>query len=527
VNQANPEKTIVKRTIHSCYFQSSGLVVAILLIAFFEAIHLESVPPFSWDEGWTLSVAQNWVERGFYGRLLMGEPVASGLEASVTVTGLVALTFRLLGVGLWQGRTVGLVCFTGALVFLYFLAARIYDRVVAKISIAVVFLGATIFPQLHPILSARQVLAEMPMLFFILGGYVAFYFVLSRSLWFMPLAVVLWAAGAITKGQAPPFLAVSLLLPLLVTILSAQWKVARIIVCGLVSTVVVAKAILWLQILIFRQYGWSRTGLPDIYGVVAFVPDLEIRWLALQVSAFLLPTILGLLYQTRKSLNLTTWTEVRSDVDILRITMLGFTGSWLIWYIFLSNAYPRYALPANFVGSMFAAELLRDLLDKRIEVFSGSLAKRSKKTKFLQGIVNPELLLALLFITVWPLSTLKMLYHVYSVEGDTSVKQVAQFLNTQTRSDAVVETYDSEVQFLLSRRYHFPPDQVHLDLIRRAMVGHKQRIAIDYDPLAANPDYLVVGDFIKGLRLYDPVIRSNAFRLIQSFNKYDIYERVR
>ena len=524
MNQANPEKTIVKRAIQSCYFQSSGLVVTILLIAFLGGIHLESVPPFSWDEGWTLSVARNWVERGFYGRLLMGNPVASGLEASFPVTGLAALAFRLLGVGLWQGRTVGLVCFAGALVFLYFLAARIYDRVVAKISVAALFLTATIFPQLHPILSARQVLAEMPMLFFILGGYVAFYFVLSRSVWFMPLAVVLWAAGAIIKAQAPPFLAVSLLLPLLVTILSAQWKMVRIIVCGLVSTVVVAKAILWLQILIFRQYGWSRTGLSDIYGIVAFVPDLEIRWLALQVSAFLLPTILGVLYQTRKSLNPASWSKVKSDVDILRITILGFTCSWLLWYIFFSNAYPRYALPANFIGSMFTAKLLRDLLDRRVEVFTWNRIGRKKS---LHGIANAELLLAVLITAVWSLSTLKMLYHVYNEEGDSSAKQVAQFLNTQTPSNAVVETYDSEVQFLLERRYHFPPDQVHLDLIRRAMFGHKQRIAIDYDPLASNPDYLVVSDFIKGLRLYDPVIRSNAFRLIRSFNKYDIYERVR
>jgi hypothetical protein len=502
-------------------------IVVIVLIAFLSTIHLESVPALSWDEGWTLSVARNWVERGLYGRLLMGNPAPPQLAASITVTAPAAFAFRLLGVGIWQGRTVGLVFFAGALIFLYFLAARIYDRVVAKITLAAVFLTATIFPQLHPILSARQVLAEIPMLFFILGGYVCFYFVLSRSFWFMPLAVVLWAAGAITKAQAPPFLTAALLLPLALTMLARQWKVARIIACGLVSAFVATEVMLWLQKLMLAQYSWSRTPLSEIYSVVAFVPDPQIRWLALQVSAFLLPTILGVLYETRKSLNRDYCSGKKSNIDILRITMLGFTGSWLIWYLFLSNAYPRYILPANFVGSMFAAKLLRDLLDRRVEVFTWKQGNSSKREKLLRRTVAAEVLLAFMLIAVWSLSTLKMLYRVYVVEGDTSVKQVAQFLNTQTRPDAVVETYDSEVQFLINRRYHFPPDMVHLDLIRRAMVGHKQRVAIEYDPLVANPDYLVVGDFIKGLRLYDPVLHGGAFHLIRTFNRYEIYERVR
>ena len=39
-------------------------------------------PEFWWDEGWTLSVARNVVERGHYGRLLDGQPAPGGLEAS-------------------------------------------------------------------------------------------------------------------------------------------------------------------------------------------------------------------------------------------------------------------------------------------------------------------------------------------------------------------------------------------------------------------------------------------------------------
>jgi hypothetical protein len=53
------------------------------------------------------------------------------------------------------------------------------------------------------------------------------------------------------------------------------------------------------------------------------------------------------------------------------------------------------------------------------------------------------------------------------------------------------------------------------------------RLKIDYDPLAANPDYLVVGHQSKYLGLYDPYLNTGAFRLVKKFSRYDIYQRVR
>ena len=54
-----------------------------------------SGPPPWWDEGWTLSVARNWVERGHYGRLLDGQIAPNGLEASFWVTAPVRIPRRL------------------------------------------------------------------------------------------------------------------------------------------------------------------------------------------------------------------------------------------------------------------------------------------------------------------------------------------------------------------------------------------------------------------------------------------------
>jgi hypothetical protein len=508
--------------IYSISSKLVGSVFCVVAMVFLSITHLESVPPLSWDEGWTLSVVRNWVERGQYGRLLSGDPVPPGLEASFTVTAPAAVAFQLLGVGIWQGRIVGLLFLIGAVSFLYFLAVRIYDRSVANFAVVALFM-MSMFAEWHPVIMGRQLLGETPMLLFILGGYFFFYLTLSRSLWFIPLAVVFWATGLVTKGQAPPFFAVSLIVPLALVIWSRQKRTAIIIGGALASTFLVCEILVWFQ----NSVLWPRSPLPGIYEIVAFVPILEVRWRALQVAPFLLPTILGILYETRKSCRLGVRSMVTRDADILRVTMLVFTGSWLAWYLFASNPSYRYAFPPSFVGSVFLAKLLHDLIDHEVEVFSWKQTRNPDAIKQQHARMTSELMLASLLIIVWSFSTLRMLYQVYFVEGNESAKQVAYYLNTQTPPGSLIETYDSEIHFLLDRPYHYPPDHIHLNLIRRTFRGTYQETRIDYDPLAADPDYLVVGEFMRGLGLYDPVLRTNAFRLIQSFDDYDIFERAR
>src|SRR5437868_3006531 len=88
-------------------------------------------PGVWWDEGWTMSVARNLVERGHYGRLLDGQLAPPGLEAAFPVTAPVALSFELFGVGIWQGRLFGVLCTVAALALMYHLALRLYNRPVA------------------------------------------------------------------------------------------------------------------------------------------------------------------------------------------------------------------------------------------------------------------------------------------------------------------------------------------------------------------------------------------------------------
>jgi hypothetical protein len=108
---------------------------------------------------------------------------------------------------------------------------------------------------------------------------------------------------------------------------------------------------------------------------------------------------------------------------------------------------------------------------------------------------------------------------------DTSVQQAADFLNAETRPDALIEASSYELFFLLDRPYHYPPDEVNVPVIQA--LTWQRRVPIEYDPLSADPDYLVVNwDFISSI-VYEKVLRSDAFRSLRSFGPYEIYERVR
>jgi Dolichyl-phosphate-mannose-protein mannosyltransferase len=481
-------------------------------------------PGMWWDEGWTLSVAHNWVERGHYGRLLDGQLAPPGLEASFTVTAPVALAFRLFGVGLWQGRLFGVLCAAAALALVYHLASRLYSRAVAIGSLAVLLLMA-MHPQLHPLIMGRQVLAEMPMLCYLLAGYACLLPALRRPLRFLPLAAICWGVALVTKAQVLPFWAASLAVPLVAMLLVWRWRAAGLLALGLAGGLAIARVLPWLWGLLLRGHTLPAAPLSGLYDVMALVPNLPNRVFALgNALAFGLPAALGLVYAAWRAARARDDWAARSDQEIVRLALLMLAGSWYAWFVLLSVGVPRYLFPATFVASIFAAALLGELTDQfkltaTLQRAAG-LFRRGGRDRHVAGAW-----LAILLVAITLPITIQTIYRFYVANSDTSAFQTAAFLNTQTPDGALIETYESELHFLLDRPYHYPPDQLHVELNRRSLLG--QDVVIEYDPLAVNPDYLVVGTFSAGNRLYDPVIAAGAFRLVRTYGVYSVYQRVR
>src|SRR5690348_16153444 len=92
------------------------LTVIAVIVCF---TRLNTNPPLFWDEGWTLSATKNWLQLGKYGQLVDGRVSSPGLAASPTVAIPILISFRALGVGIWQGRLPGVLFTLGLLYVLW------------------------------------------------------------------------------------------------------------------------------------------------------------------------------------------------------------------------------------------------------------------------------------------------------------------------------------------------------------------------------------------------------------------------
>ena len=495
----------------------------LIVLATVSLFRLDAVPPLWWDEGWTLAVARNWLELGHYGRLLTGQLVPAGLQAAPTLTASVYLSFSLFGIGVIQARMVGVVFSLASLGLLYHLARRIYNQPIALGTVLVLtFLPAYI--GLFPVYVGRQVLGEIPAMFFLLAGYVSILHVSRYPGWAVSLAVLFWAMALSTKLQVVPFWSCSILAPISLSVFQRNWRHAFLWALAFVGALLGARLlpIFWgLFLRAKADIADPISGLYEVTGVVWSVPS---RMFALIVTVlFGIPTLLGLCYGL--------WNSLKKDHPIqtppaqVKLALLFLALSWMAWFVVLSVGWTRYIFPATFIGSIFVAAMIYDLTRGYDVAYVGQQSRAFFKGQVLKKEPIGALLVLVLLATSIP-RTAMALYKTYILDADTSVQQTAEFLNSQTPPRALIETYDSELFFLLKRDYHYPPDQVHVDLIRRTFLYDDGTI-IRYDPLAANPDYLVVGPHSQQWRLYEPVLKGGAFRLLQSYARYQIYERIR
>jgi hypothetical protein len=204
--------------------------------------------------------------------------------------------------------------------------------------------------------------------------------------------------------------------------------------------------------------------------------------------------------------------------------LLVFCGSWLAWFTLLSAGWHRYAFPALFLATPFTAALLVHLYAGAKRSIPGdSISPESTRSMPLSQRVSA--IAATVLVCIMGLSTIQAGYKFSRTPGDQSVQQLVQFVNDATAPGARVETYESELLFLLERPYHYPPAQLNVDFIRKNV--HHELISIDYDPLTADPDYLIVGRWARRKGLYRHVLENGTFRLVTTVGRYQVYERVR
>jgi hypothetical protein len=179
-----------------------------------------------------------------------------------------------------------------------------------------------------------------------------------------------------------------------------------------------------------------------------------------------------------------------------------FAAIWLGWYVFISIGWERYAFAGLALLAPFAAKMLLALWQR----------VRSSAT------LGPIMAVLVLVMVGVPL-----IVRVVGVltAGDHTARQMAAYLRAYIPQGAMIETWEPEVAFLTEHRYHFPSSDI-LDAYSRTQAIKEEAPA--YDPLIANPDYILIGEFGWWTELYSQKFLKVCCKPVKTVGTYALFE---
>ncbi len=483
-----------------------------------------------WDEGWTLDAARNWIEKGHLGHYMENQPIPVRIPVRFPVVVPVALSMKIMGVGVWQGRLPGAIFTVLTLILVVYLTSKMYNLKTGIITLILLLL----YPYyLHPIITGSQVLAEMPMLFYLFSGYSLMWLAItSWSGWGIG-AAMFFGIAIHAKLQVPPFWLLSIASATYLAYIKGRKRTMAILLFIAMGSAVSAV----LMLLIQNQFMPDSFTDPELTKIllntIIVVFSWPIRLQALkQTLIFALPQLIGIILSgcilipamfVKRIPSPQPETLAKDHKDILKVAIWTLGASWFGWYFVFAMCWLRYLFPPFFIVSPFVVVAISEatygydvrLLVRRIS----QLLLHGKITRF-----NILALFTLLAISVYFSVSISNWFFNFAPSTRDPI-QVADFLESNIPNDSVIETFESELFFLAPEvNFHFPSDLVSMQLVRKYTL--EPQLEINYDPLEVLPDYLIIGTYAKNWHLYYNVIEQDGFELEHEFNGYRIYRSV-
>jgi hypothetical protein len=326
--------------------------------------------------------------------------------------------------------------------------------------------------------------------FYLLAGYVCFLVAFRKQLWFLPLTMLFWGIALVTKIQTLPFWLVAIFVPLGIAALRRRWRTAGILLVTLAGSLLVSRLGVLFQDLILKGHTLPQGALFGSWETMVAVMNAHVRLTTLTTGLLYgFPTLLGLAYAAWQFIKRYRQLDLDDPGQVIWISLLFLASSWFGWYMLLSNGGARYLASPCFLAGMFVSAMLYDVTGH----FNLRETWRRAKKALHRSEMSPSNLAALFTVVLgipYLRATLLLLNGMW-LPSDHSSMEVSEYLNTQAPPGSLVETYEAELFFYLKQPYHFPPDQTHIEYLRRHLMDPNRPVL--YHPLEANPDYLVVG----------------------------------
>jgi 4-amino-4-deoxy-L-arabinose transferase-like glycosyltransferase len=421
----------------------------------------------------------------------------------------IAAVFYVFGIGLLQVRIL-MVIYLIVTAFIFLIVVwRLYDSRAAWIALFLLLA----LPFEGYLRLGRQALGNVPGLCYFLLGYLLWLKWLDRRQTIHLIgAGLLYGLAMVTKGQY------TLLLPMFALFVLADrlyykqigWK--PWVILGTLMIICLGGWYLAQGFIV----GWDRFGqhMASISSssrvtVYAFrfnrLPGSV--WYLIR-SGVLLVVLPGFFYAL--------WSCRKKAPESMRLVFLAiFILVWLGWYAIASVGWSRYVFDAYAIGAILTGIFFADAA--RFVSSNGIIFKKPRLDRLSRwGAIT---LMGLTAIAA-SVGLARQIQHIL-LKPDESPQQLAAYMQANIPTQAVVESWEWEIDVLTKNTFHHPTN-IWVDRYT-AVLHFNEPLVETYNPFANHPAYLLDGPFSKWTGVYQAYLQSNCCKLVSSFGQYDLY----
>jgi 4-amino-4-deoxy-L-arabinose transferase-like glycosyltransferase len=478
---------------------------------------LDTYPPIWFDEGYKLNAARTLTYRSIYGTYTTAgyvafDPGISSGPADVLPT---ALVFKLVGVGVAEARIVSVFFTLLAVCCLYSISSFLYERR-AALFITMFSLASPAIQGINFLMIGRQILGEPAALALTALGLWLWFRSWESKAWFTALlAGLTLGLGLLSKSQVG-----IALLPSLTLIAIGRGLRERSHLPLMATPIIVSMSVLLGWMLIGRLGTSAAIRTENSAMLLDAIRSNLLTGLygrTLSKSAFIIVLIMGL--GTVASVK--SWRvfvpsgKVATNSEWAEATVSLFVLFSALWFTFLSVGWPRYAYAGLVFSLLLIGKLVWNTLKSILHLVGASLP-RLERIAYEVTIAG----LALIVIVV-------NIYPILQSKQDYQAQQMADYISSEVEKDAIVESWEWELDALSSHWEYHHPHQRYLFLAIRQFSHERKPFNLNYDVLESKPDYLVTGPFSNWTGIYETDDIKDNFIKLEEIGAYTIYQFAR
>ena len=482
----------------------AGVLVVLLCVS-----SLADVPALWFDEGSYLHVPQALVQRGVYadysaGELRFGGPIIS---LGPTVLLPIAVSFKLFGVGVVQARGVMVAFLLLFLLTTWRFARELASERVADLTI-LLLVGA---PAVNVLILGRQVLGEVPALWFVMLGLLTWQRALQGdTTWKYVVSGLAFGLAVVTKYQILITLVPGFGVAWAVTRWRGAWAPHRAFIVPLAVSAFVFGA--W-QTALFAYVG-SDAFAANVSGIATASRGAAVVFAPAHIRDSL-RTILGAGAYVGLVAPALTWVCVRAlNTRDARSTtwvlVIGMSCANLAWFVVSSIGWPRYAVPGLALAGLSAAAML-DHFTRRVVDHDGSSAPALRAVGWVWIALAGPLPFIVTASTIFQPPV-------------NSAQAMATFLDHSVSPTALIETWEPQFSVMADHQFRFPPNVFLAAAVAYRFSGGPPPSAA-YDFTKPPPDYVLVGDFGAWVDVYPKERLMDGFTLLHEEGPYQLFQR--